>query len=180
MPVEDDDTFRDCLFNKLKSYGKSIDSLLNDDTILNAIPDRDLAILIRFGATESIKKILHQATQYNFEHLRAAIVAQDDKLAERICFDKKMQKQDKRSKFEILYIACRNNCMKFIEKLLQNNYHKELSLHEILGSLVAPARYMPYIKYLWDNEELRNLIMNMEHSKTCDDYHHSFEGYPRS
>ena len=69
--------------------------------------------------------------------------------------------------------------MKFVEKLLQKNYHEELSLHEILGSLVAPARYMPYIKYLWDNEELRNLIMNMEHSKTCDDYHHSFEGYPR-
>ena len=56
------------LFNKLKDYGKSIDTTLNDDRILNAIPERYLTILIRFGATESIKK-LDQATQYNIEHL---------------------------------------------------------------------------------------------------------------
>lgn len=180
MLMEDYDTFRDCLFNKLKDYGKSIDTLLNDDRILNAIPERDLTILIRFGATESIKKILDQAIQYNIEHLSAAIVAQDDELAERICFDDKMQALDKRSKFDLFHKACSNNCMKFVEKLLQNNYHEELSPHEIVGSLVAPATYMPHIKYLWDNEEIRKLIMNMDaDKKTCADYL-TPAGYPNN
>ena len=68
VPVEDYDTFRDCLFNKLKSYGKSIDTLLNDDIMMGIFHERisntsrpyfvrDIAILIRFGATESIKNI---------------------------------------------------------------------------------------------------------------------------